>query len=247
MKRLPVLVAVIALLVVAGLIGSYIGREDMRDRASADGPGATPEGTPVEALKDCPWGEALCILAQGIERALERNDLQAVLDLAVLRQFECPGGRPSGGGAPFPLCDGVPAFEARDGIPVGRRYSEGAVVDLEGLRGFIAAFVKDVSPRSRDAAGNGELELYAFSCEREAIAVQNVSCARAAVIFSAILGEGSAMHRELLIFWAVPGLNRETLPIESVWTGIVMEAEEPVLFRTGGRLADLGQVHVLQR
>jgi hypothetical protein len=245
MRRLLIFAAVIAFFVAAGVIGAYFGRESGGDGASADGPAL--EGTPVEALKDCPWGEALCILAQGIERALEKEDVAAVLEFAVVRQFECPGVPPTGPGGPFPLCEGVPRFEARDGLPIGRRFSEGFVVDREGLRRFIAAFVQEVRPDARDRVGSGELELYAMSCEREAVAVQNVSCARAAIIFSAIIGQASSQRRELLIFWAVPGFMRETLPVESVWTGIVMDDEIPIIFQRGGRLFDLGQVHVLDR
>ena len=171
-------------------------REDAEEaRANAT---ATP-APPVDSLRDCPWGDASCVLALGIERALQANNVDAVIEFMATRLFICPGGRPEGPGQPFPLCAGAEKDTGRTGLPFGRRYSEGGVQSVDGIRSMVQGFLDDIDANAKDAVGDGRLRLYAFSCSTPAIRFQNVSCAREAIILSAIIGDGSSQRRELLI------------------------------------------------
>jgi hypothetical protein len=245
MNRTTMLWAGAALfLIVAGALASFSQQEKFGDdQATQPKVDAT-----VEALTDCRWGEAGCILAQGIERALLAENVDVIVDeFSAATLFDCPGGQPQGGGVPFPLCNGAQPNEGRSGYQVGRRYSQGAAVTEDGFRHYIQHFLDAVQPNARDAAGSGGLRLYSFSCSREAFAVQNVSCARLGIIFSAIVREGGQQRREALIFWAVAGHGGKTLPVTEVWDGMVFEGEVPVLFEKGGELTDLGVVDVIDR
>jgi hypothetical protein len=141
----------------------------------------------------------------------------------------------------------VPEFEGKEGYPVARRYSEGSVVDEAGLRAFIADFVSRVDPEASDEIGPGGLQLYAFGCPQRAVPFQNVSCARLAIILSAIVGTEDSGNRELLIFWAVGLFRGRTLPVTEVWEGIALDNEVPILFETGGHLGDLGEIYVIDQ
>jgi hypothetical protein len=244
MNRTMLWAGAVVLLIVAGATASYLqGDQFSEDEAAEPRVDAT-----VEALTDCRWGEASCILAQAIERALPSENVDVIVeDFSASALHVCPGGKLQGPGGPFPLCDGAQADEGRIGYQVGRRYSDGAVVDKDGYRQYIQHFLDAVQPNARDAVGSGGLRLYSFSCSREAIAVQNVSCARLGIIFSAIVKQGTQVRREALVFWAVAGYAGKTLPVTEVWDGLVFEGEVPVLFETGGELSDLGVVDVIDR
>jgi hypothetical protein len=245
MNRTTMLWAGAALfLIVAGALVSF----SQRDKFGDDQATQPKVDATVEALTDCRWGEAGCILAQGIERALLAENVDVIVDeFSASTFYICPGGQPQGPGGPFPLCDGAQANEGRTGYQVGRRYSEGAIVNRDGLKQYIQRFLDAVQPNARDAAGSGGLRLYSFSCSREAFAVQNVSCARLGIIFSAIIRQGGQQRREALVFWAVAGFSGKTLPVTEVWDGMVFEGEVPVLFESGGELSDLGVVDVIDR
>ncbi len=241
-KRLVLVGGVLALLVL-GAIGGVLGsratdeRQDLLD--------ATVE--PVNSLVDCPWGEASCVLGLGIERALQFGNVDAVVDFAEPRFYDCPGRPQEKPGEPFPLCEGAPEFTREEGYPVARRYAEGSIVDERGLRDFIQAFVDRVDPGASDDFGNGRLRLYGFGCPQRATPLINVSCARLAIILSAIVGEGEEARRELLVFWAIGLFGGETLPVTEVWNGVVLDTEQPILFETGGYISDLGDIYVINQ
>ena len=254
MSRGVVLAMLLAVgVIAAGAAASYLeqgnfGKDDEAAAASTPVDATPAADATLVAVGDCPWGEASCILAQGIERALQAGNVDAVVELGAPRLYVCPDARPQGLGGPFPLCDGAGGDEGRVGYPVGRRFSEGAVVDAAGLRAMLQTFLTTIRPDARDAVGSGGLRLYAFGCTQVASRVQPVSCARLGIILSAIVSSGgSEPRRELLVFWAVGGFLGRTLPFNEVWEGIVMQQESAVLFETGGTLPDLGEVHVIDR
>jgi len=245
LRHAAIWLAIAVVLVAAGAAVSFSQKGRFADDDGAAAPLPSLAETPVLAIQDCPWGEAGCILAQGIERALQSGQVEAVVDLAAPTLHVCPGPRPLAAGGPFPLCNGAASSEGRFGYNVGRRYSEGGAVTEAGFRARIQEFVDSVHGRARDDVGRGDLRLYAFTCTDRAFPAQNVSCARLGIVFSAMVGEGPAVHREVLVFWAVAGFAGKTLPITEVWDGIVLDEEVPVLFRTGGHLPDLGDVDVI--
>ncbi|HLG11231.1 MAG TPA: hypothetical protein VI876_05670, partial [Dehalococcoidia bacterium] len=67
------------------------------------------------------------------------------------------------------------------------------------------------------------------------------------IVLSAIVADGQDLRREVLIFWAVGGFAGRTLPFTEVWDGEVLPEEVNVLFTDGGKLADLGDVHVIDQ
>jgi hypothetical protein len=242
-KRIGLLATGLALLVVVGLVGAYAGGKATEERRAL----IEPNGTPVQSLADCPWGEASCVLALGIERALQFGNVDAVVDFGEPRFYDCPGRPQQAPGEPFPLCEGNPEFTREQGYPIARRYSEGSVVDEEGLGGFIQTFVDHIDPEAEDEAGDGRIRLYAFGCPQRATPLINVSCARLAIILSAILRDGEETRRELLVFWAVGLFGGETLPVTEVWDGVILSDERPILFETGGYISDLGEVYVIDQ
>ena len=249
-RRLPrtlLYVAVgLVVLIALGAIGAFAGQQ--RDEAEERRANATATPLPpVDSLRDCPWGDASCVLALGIERALQTNNVGAVLNFMAPRLFICPGGRAEGPGGPFPLCDGAQKDDGRTGLPFGRRYSEGGVMSMDGIRTMIQRFLDSVDPNAQDTVGEGRLRLYAFSCSEPAIRFQNVSCAREGIILSAIIGRGSTQRRELLIFWAAGGFQGRTLPVVEVWDGAILSNEVPILFQSGGHLDDLGEVYSIDQ
>ena len=179
----------------------------------------------------------MCNLAESLEVALQEGNYDAIVELVQQREETCPGGQPQGAGGPFPLCDGAPQGEVRNGYQVGRRYSEGAIVGGEGLAMFIEGFVNAASPDVTDDYGSGEVRLQAVSCAAPA----GDGCDQGTVIFTAIL-EGN--RREVLVFW-IPLPADPEAPISMVWNGILMEDEESIVLEDGGEVFDLGQVHVL--
>src|SRR5687768_3220262 len=236
----------VALLIALGALGAFASqqREDAGEaRANAT---ATP-APPVDSLRDCPWGDASCVLALGIERALQANNVDAVLEFMAPRLFICPGGRAEGPGGPFPLCDGAEKDTGRTGLHFGRRYSEGGVQSIDGIRKIVQRFLDDIDAGAKDSVGDGRLRLYALSCSTPAIRFQNVSCAREGIILSAIIGDGSSQRRELLIFWAAGGFQGRTLPVVEVWDGAILTNEVPIIFQTGGVLPDLGEVYAIDQ
>jgi hypothetical protein len=242
-ERIAILGGGLLLLLLLGLIGAYAGSKATEERqAQLD---ATEE--PVETLTDCPWGEASCVLALGIERALQFGNVGAVVDFGEPRFYDCPGRPQQAPGEPFPLCQGKPEFTREEGYPIARRYSEGSVVDEEGLRDFIQSFVDRIDEAATDEVGDGRIRLYAFGCPERATPLINVSCARLAIILSAIVHDGEGSHRELLIFWAVGLFGGETLPVTEVWDGAILNDEQPILFETGGYISDLGDIYVIDQ
>ena len=242
-KRIAIFVGGFVVLVVLGLVGAYAGGKATEERRAL----LESTETPVESLADCPWGEASCVLAQGIERALQFGNVDAVAEFGEPRFYDCPGRPQEAPGEPFPLCEGAPEFTREEGYPVARRYSEGSIVNEDGLRAFIQRFVDGVNADSTDDVGDGQLRLYAFGCPQRATRFLNVSCARLAIIFSAIIGEGDDAHRELLVFWAIGLFGGETLPVTEVWDGVVLRDEGPILFETGGYISDLGDIYVIDQ
>ena len=241
-RRAAVWLAVAIGVVVAGAVVSFF----QADRFETDGEAAPDVTDAVETLTavgDCPWGEAGCILAQGIERALQRGKLDSVMDFGASRFYICPGGNQG----PQPLCQGVGPDEGRRGYPVTRRFLAESVLSEESTRQRIQRFLDSIRPNARDDVGPGGLRFYAFTCDLPAIRVQPVSCAHLGIVLSAIVADGATQQRELLIFWAVGGFAGKSLPFAEVWDGPVRPEEIDVLFRKGGTLADLGEVHVIDR
>jgi hypothetical protein len=242
-NRIALLAGGFLLLVLFGLVGAYVGGKGTEERRAL----LAAEETPVESLADSPWGEASCVLALGIERALQFGNVDAVVDFGEPRFYDCPGRPQQAPGEPFPLCEGAPEFTREEGYPIGRRHDGGSIVDEAGLSAFIQDFVDSVNHEASDDVGDGGLLLYAFGCPERATRFLNVSCARLAIILSAIVGEGSDARRELLVFWAVGLFGGETLPVTEVWDGAVLEEERAVLFDTGGYIADLGDIYVIDQ
>jgi hypothetical protein len=238
-----VVLAVLAIvLVIGGAIVSWTQQGRFDDDASARDGGPPPT---LIAIQDCPYGEASCILGQGIERALQRGNVDAVMEFGAPTFYICPG--PGRSDAPSPLCDRVGADEGLSGYPVAQRFGESQVVAPEVLLATLEAFVASIQDEAEDEVGTGELRLYAFSCTEAAFPAQNVSCAKEGIILSAIVDRGSRLHREILVFWAQGGYAGRTLPFTELWHGLVREAEVEALFERGGRLQDLGEVDVIDQ
>ncbi len=183
----------VVLFVVVGVIGGVLQQRAQNDSESPSAADATQAAiTPVVPLKDCPWGEALCILALGVERALDAGNVDAVLDFGHVVTYVCPGPSPDAPDQPFPLCNGALTGELRDGYGITQRFSGSSVVDRPTYRFFIQSFLSSVRPQAHDAIGSGELRVYAMSCSQKAFPVQNVSCGRAAIILSAIVDKATA-------------------------------------------------------
>jgi hypothetical protein len=240
-RRTLVWVVGVCGLVLAGAVVSYF---------QSTGAESDDEALPVPevvatlvAVGDCPWGEASCILAQGIERALQRGSLDAVMELGAPRFYICPGGSQG----PQPLCAGSGADEGRRGYPVRERGAADRVLNEAATRQRIRDFISAVRPSARDEVGPGGLRLYAFACDELAVRVQPVSCAHVGIVLSAIVGDGAELRREILVFWAVGGFAGRTLPFTEVWAGSVAPGEIDVLFEAGGTLSDLGDVHVIDQ
>lgn len=206
--------------------------------ATQDAPTATPEPGDAEE-PECPIEEVVCNIGDSVEAALADGNYGAIIDLMQARDETCPGGQPQGAGGPFPLCDGASQGEVRTGYQVARRYSEGGIVDSEGAITFLEGFVNAVTPQATDAHGDGQLRLQGVSCAQQS----GERCQMATVFFTAILEQS---RRELLIFWIPLPADPET-PISSVWNGPIMADEEAVLFQTGGRVFDLGEVYLLEQ
>jgi hypothetical protein len=246
-KRLLVYGGGFVLLIVLGLIGALAGRRETRDAVNEQGAFQVPLGTPVESLTDCPWGEASCVLALGIERALRFNRVDAVVDFAEPAFYDCPGRPQQGPDEPFPLCEGQPLYTRLEGYPIAHRNGDRSIVNEGDLWSFVQRFVDAVNSDAHDDVGDGRIRLYAFGCPERATPLLNVSCARLAIVLSAILGKGDDAHRELLIFWAVGLFGGQTLPVTEVWQGPVPDNERAILFDTGGYLADLGDIYVIDQ
>jgi hypothetical protein len=241
-RRTAVWLAAVIGIVIAGAVASYFqaGRFETDGEAAPD---VTEAVETLTAVGDCPWGEAGCILAQGIERALQRDKLDAVMDFGVPSFYICPGGNLG----PQPLCQGVGPDEGRRGYPVARRFGAESVLSEEATRERIQRFLDSIRPDARDEVGDGRLRFYAFACDLRAIRAQPVSCAHLGIVLSAIVADGAAQQRELLIFWAVGGFAGKSLPFTEVWDGSVSPEELSVLFGDGGTLDDLGEVHSIRR
>jgi hypothetical protein len=242
-RRIAIIAGGIVLLVLVGLVGAYAGSQETEERRAL----LAPSGTPVQSLADCPWGEASCVLGLGIERALQFGNVDAVVDFGEPAFYDCPGRPKQGPGEPFPLCEGAPEFTRREGYPVAHRFGERSIVDEDGLREFIQAFVDAVEPAETDALGDGRLRLHAFGCPARATPFLNVSCARLAIILTAIVKNGEDTDRKLLVFWAVGLFGGETLPITEVWDGVILDSERTALLETGGYVSDLGEVYVIDQ
>jgi hypothetical protein len=244
MSRRNLIFAVLAVaLVIGGAIVS--ATQDSRFDEKPPDEGGPPLSETLVAIQDCPYGEASCILGQGIERALQRGNVAAVMEFGAPRFYICPG--PGTSGAPSPLCDRAGADTGRSGYPVTQRNGRASVVEPAIVRAMLQAFVDAIRPEAQDEVGDGTLRLYAFSCTEAAFPAQNVSCSKEGIIFSAILERGSVVQRELLVFWAQGGFQGRTLPFTEVWEGSVAAEETAVLFQTGGRLDDLGEVDVIDQ
>ena len=252
LRRWLLIAGGVVLFVVVGVIGGVLQQRALRQSEAPSAADATQAAlTPVVPLKDCPWGQALCILALGIERALDAGNVDAVIDFGHVVTYVCPGPAQTQPDDPFPLCNGALTGERRDGYGITQRFVSSSVVDRSTYRFFIQSFLSAIRPEASDAIGSGELRVYAMSCSQKAFPVQNVSCGRAAIILSAIVDNGEGPKRELLIFWAIPGttyalgFGGKGLIISEVWRSELHEDELPVLFQTGGTLPDLGIVNVV--
>ncbi len=244
MSRRNLIFAALAVALVIG--GAYVSSQ--QDIRQSDEPDTADPLAAVEtliAIQDCPYGEASCILGQGIERALQRGNVNAVMTFGEPRLYICPG--PGRSDAPSPLCGGVGADEGRSGLPVMTRFGESFVVTLEVVRARLQSFVDAIQPEGQDEVGSGELTLYAFSCTQEAFPAQNLSCAREGIILSALVDRGSGLQREVLVFWVQGRFAGRTLPFTEFSDGPAREDELDVLFGAGGRLEDLGDVHVIDQ
>jgi hypothetical protein len=243
MTRRNVIVMVLAVaLVVGGAIVSFVQSNRVDDEAA--GANLFPEGT-LEPIVDCPYGDASCVLGQGIERALQLDKVDAVMEFGAARFYICPG--PDARDVPSPLCDGVATDEGRYGYPVAQLHRAASVVEPDALRATLQAFVDAVQPGAKDDIGSGDLKLYSFSCTQAAFPAQNLSCAKEGIILSAILQRDIGAQRELLVFWAQGGFQGRTLPFTEVWEGSVEPDEAAILFKTGGSLPDIGSVHVIDQ
>jgi hypothetical protein len=242
-QRTLLLAAGAAALVVLGLVGATLGSRETKER-QAD---LLLFGTPVQSISDCPWGEASCVLGLGIERALQLGRVDAVVDFGEPDFYDCPGRPQESPDEPFPLCEGSPEFTRLEGYPVSERGDDRRIVDEDGLYNFIQQFVEAINRDARDEVGDGRLRLYAFGCPERAPPFLNVSCARLAIIVSAIVEREGEERRELMVFWAVGLFGGETLPVTEVWQRTIAEDEWPILFETGGYLEDLGDIYVIDQ
>ena len=252
LRRWGLIVGGVVLFVVVGVIGGLLEQRAQQNSEKPSAVEATQLAiTPVVPLKDCPWGEALCILALGIERALDAGNVDAVIDFGHVVTYVCPGPTATKPDQPYPLCNGALEGERRDGYGITQRFVSSSVVDRSTYRFFIESFLSAIRPEASDAIGSGELRVYAMSCSEKAFPIQNVSCQRAAIILSAIVDHGEGPKRELLIFWAIPGSTNalgftgKGLVISEVWRSDLHDDEVPVLFQNGGKLPDLGIVNVV--
>jgi hypothetical protein len=241
MSRRNALFAALAVaVVIAGAAVSY----SQQDRFGSDSVDlASLEG--IEVILDCPYGQASCILGQAIERALRRDNVDAVMTFGSARFYVCPG--PGISGAPSPLCDRAGRDEGRLGYPVAGRGGEAAIVAPDAVQATLQAFIDTIDHEARDGVGDGRLTLYAFSCAEAPFPAQNVSCAKEGIILSAIVAHAEGPRRELLVFWVQGGFQGRSLPFTELWDGPILDGESPVLFETGGSLADLGDVHVIDQ
>lgn len=205
--------------------------------ATPESPTATPVPGETEE-PECPIEEVMCNLGESLEVALGNGDYDSIVDLMQSREETCPGGAPQGAGGPFPLCEGAPQGEVRTGYQLARRYSEGSIVDREGVVTYLEGFMNSVTPQASDAHGEGGLRLQGVSCAQPA----GEGCELATVFFTAIVEQS---RRELLIFWVTLPADPET-PISMIWNGPILGDEEAILFETGGNLFDLGEVHLLE-
>jgi len=209
----------------------------------------TPAPTATLAPGACPIVATACTQARALLGLLRRGNFQAIAEAAETRLYTCPGGRPSGAGGPFPLCEGSSNGTVLTGIGVARRYSEGSVLSIDAYTQGLRNFVDAARPSVNDADGTGELRLAAVSC-RDATQ-QPTACTTSVAIFTAIvqqgplLSGGSAGGRELLLFYLDTNSAFPDVKIVDTWTGIVEPGEEATLFRTGGVLFDIGRVFPL--
>jgi hypothetical protein len=126
----------------------------------------------------------------------------------------------------------------RTGYQLARRYSEGFVVDRNGVILFLEEFMNSLDTAAADAHGEGALRFQAVSCAQEPGDV----CQLATAVFTGIVSGG---ERALLIFWVPLPASPDT-PIAMVWTGPVLPDEVPVVFEDGGNLFDLGEVFLVE-
>ena len=109
------------------------------DSSSSPTPAASsaPTVAPTQAtVSQCPDGLD-CTTARDVIARLNAPDSAALLGHLLAQEFVCPGGAPTGVGAPFPLCEGAAQGEKRRGYAVSNSVT--TVVDsadqlMEALR-----------------------------------------------------------------------------------------------------------------
>lgn len=203
-------------------------------------PTVTPSPTPFGG-GECPVGPAGCDFATRLNQWVGNEDVDFLVSVTEVKEYECPGPEPSGLGGPFPLCDGATPGEHRSGYLTARRASEGAVLSEEGYREFLRQWLTAADPTTSDEYGPGEWRLYSLGC-LEPQAGDASSCSeRFTVVLSAMVDGGQGpSHRELLIFFVE---GTESPVVTSAWTGILLGDEDAgIILRDGGSTFDLGSI-----
>ena len=212
-------------------------------------PTSAPAATATPAAPACPMDQDACTLARFVQPLVARVQTDLLANANRVQTHTCPGGRPQGPGGPYPLCDGAPANEQRQGMSMARRYSEGNVVSpLEYQRIISQLLSTAVDMAAADAYGPGAMQLYAVSCADAA--ASPADCSRFAAIFSGIIRQGAVVPplgvvpgREVLVFYGAPPAAGQTTPvITETWTGVIQPGEKATILQTGGTLFDLGRI-----
>lgn len=135
--------ASIALVFLAGMALAACRDEPLDDQATTTAT-APPQAaaSPTVGSDPCPVAVEICDFAAGLQRLISTADVEALGALVQPSDFVCPGVEPGAGG-PFPLCDGAPEGEVRQGVRVRRLQSDGGTVERSLLPQLRMAILDD--------------------------------------------------------------------------------------------------------
>ena len=128
--------------------------------------GAQPTVT-AAAQSKCPTTTLACQAADDFARFLRFSDFDSMFKGVEATPMVCPGPEANGLGGPYPLCNGAPAGQLRNGFPVTLHGSEGEVLSAPDFRSLVTTSVGD--PK--------RLRLRAIGCDA------SKGCERFVVIF----------------------------------------------------------------
>lgn len=127
----------------------------------------------------CPVAPDACSFALQLQRWLNHGDAQAIADLLLLEEVECPGPAPRGLGGPYPLCDDSAPGERRAGAHIVRLASEGGMGSRDYFRDGLLSQVQAIS-----SGGMSRLAISMLGCADTAVTA--LSCSDGfSVIFAA--------------------------------------------------------------